>query len=331
MKKYKQTIFILIISLVFGQQLNAQNISVYGLNKAFTKNRILRLKKTPDVYTVYSTQNVFEKATKIKKVSKKYQDLKTHIKLLEIKEKEIRKIYDDKVATYNTINLIPEKINEFLTSNKPFAIKKRILKQAQILADKHNVKENIYGDQTTNPSFKSRFLVYSLEKIELKIHLKRIVSRIKSTNIKPDPFDKNIIPELEILREKLKKTKPFIYSNGPLKKSFSNVLSLGNKIEKVDDLTGDFKILDEFYIIKKDISKKFKKGQLITVVQAKAQNLNYSDIVDTNSIYVIESIGQSISKKYTVDKRFFKNYGYTFDGKFRYQVADFLSDAISLN
>ena len=332
MKKLNsKELFASMLFLACGLFSSAQNISVYGLDKAFTKNRILRLKSTPAVHTIITKQYVNIEPTTVKKTSQKYLNLKSSIKTLDTEVRELKKNYEVSLDKYNNINTIVEKINTYLTSQKPFEIKKAFLKEAQLLALENKITEKFYGDHSVNPSFKSRFLVYSLNKIELKIHLKRVVSRIQQINIKPEPFQSPKNSELELLRNKLQKTKPYIYINGPAKKTYSNYLTLGNKIEKVYDLTGDFRIINESYIITKDVTNKFKKGQLVEKNKIDRLGSDTRAFTDKNTLYIIESIGQTNSKKYTVEKSFFKNYGYTFDGKFRYQVKDFLSDAISLN
>jgi len=181
-----------------------------------------------------------------------------------------------------------------LSSKLPFEKKKSLLKEAQQLAIQNNITEKIYADSTINQSFKARFLVYSLNQIDLKIYLRRVVSKISQSNVKPESFPQT--QEIKILREKLKKIKPYMYVDGPAKMISLTKSVLGERMARAYDLVG---LVDKLMLIEGGYTK-------------------------DEPLLVIKSIDEN--KTYTVEENFFKEYGYTFDGKFRYQVKAFLAD-----
>jgi len=295
MRKNYLLLFIL-LSVNFGML--SQSVDIYGLNKKFTKTRMLRFKTSPEIYSVYNKQITYSR------------------------ELVLRKKHEAKMNRYNSVNSIITKIKDFLSSKKPFEIKKSLLKEAQKLAIQNNLTEKIYADNTINQSFKSRFLVYSLNQIDLKIYLRRVVSKINQGNIKPESFPQT--QEIKLLKEKLKKIKPYTYINGPAQRvSFTRYI-LGDKMAKAYDLEGYFRVLNTSYLIVNDYKNKFKKGQLIDKKIVEKYKLIEGGYIKNKPLLVIKSTDEN--KTYTVDKNFFKDYGYTFDGKFRYQVKSFLAD-----
>jgi len=315
----KNYFLLLLITLLVNFSMLSQSIDIYGLNKKFTKTRMLRFKTAPNVYSIYNKQITYSKETKVKK---RYLNIKRKLKSAEAKELVLKKKYETKMNRYNSVNSIVSKIKDFLSSKLPFEKKKSLLKEAQQLAIQNNITEKIYADSTINQSFKARFLVYSLNQIDLKIYLRRVVSKISQSNVKPESFPQT--QEIKILREKLKKIKPYMYVDGPAKMISLTKSVLGERMARAYDLVGDFRVLSTSYLMISDYEDKFKKGQLIEKDLVDKLMLIEGGYTKDEPLLVIKSIDEN--KTYTVEENFFKEYGYTFDGKFRYQVKAFLAD-----
>jgi len=63
----KNYFLLLLITLLVNFSMLSQSIDIYGLNKKFTKTRMLRFKTAPNVYSIYNKQITYSKETKVKK------------------------------------------------------------------------------------------------------------------------------------------------------------------------------------------------------------------------------------------------------------------------
>src|SRR5690606_43752 len=86
--------------------------------------------------------------------------------------------YDKAVDRFNDIRMIKNKIIEFNNSDKYFATKVTLLKDAQILASKHNIKDLFYSDNEINKEMKAGFLVLTFNLEDLKTHLNTILLKL---------------------------------------------------------------------------------------------------------------------------------------------------------
>ncbi len=261
--------------------------------------------KVSDAYHLKKVNTQKQTKKTIKRKSKKHDILKVKIDSLEQVEIAFNAVYFKELETYNTIQSIVNNINSFLSSPKSYEAKKHILLAAQKKAITHNIQELIYADTKINTQNRSKYLVLSLNPIELKIHLRRVASAIKLKNTKPveNLYDTTYLDEL---RAELSNTNSFYYTkvNGKTKK-----ISRIYKDKKVIDyshLSGRFKKVNDCYIVLKNFKNKLFKNQIINLEQFENLNLNSSFISLKEFSIILNTVTK---KKYLVAKNFLTTYG----------------------
>lgn len=272
----KALLFIFLTTIVYSIQ--GQNIT-YEFNASLNK---LISKKNNESPIAYHVKN--------KKVSKKVQSrqkresllYKNTLKALEIaktdsinnavKEKE-------KLARYNELNNIKGIINNFISSPKSYEAKKQKLVKAQKIASKYNLDVLVYADSDINSKNKSKFFMLKLNSLDLKIHLKKVLKKIESQNIKPDFIPFNNSNAIKKAKNQLKNTKRYEFINGPLKTKIKNTLVLDNEVENPDlSINGTFEDLGEYYVLQNKINNQVIE-ELISIKKAKLLNLKKESFV----------------------------------------------------
>ena len=142
-------------------------------------------------------------ASKRKVLNKKYEALEAEISSLVADSIAYDAKFQNKLSEYSEVIEIKKLVESFLNSTKPYEIKKSKLIKAQKLALQHNVNELIYADSQINSQFKSKFFVLQLNKVDLKVHLKKISWRLDQMElVKPVKSPSSILNQrLQELRE----------------------------------------------------------------------------------------------------------------------------------
>ena len=163
-----------------------------------------------------------------------------------------------------------------------------------------------YADSEINPKLKSKFFVLSMNKMDLKIHLKKVIWKMDA--VKPEPENSNELQNenLKVAREKLQSTNKYeVIKNGPSTESY-NVLALGTDVvEPEKKVSGYFKVLGEYYVVNSE-----KEGtnieELVTVKEAQKKKVKEEDLVFAISVMLIQNIVDKT--KYVVSPGFIDQY-----------------------
>src|SRR5690606_21363436 len=166
-------------------------------------------------------------------INTEYTKLKSELETLIADSISKKNNYEKALARYNDITIIKDKVIEFNSSTNAFGNKVTLLKEAQILASKHNITELFYSDNDINKEMKVGFLLLSLNPEDLKTHLNKVLLRLDKIKVPK-------IPEyiaIADLRNKISHTKN------------ANVCMLQNDIVPAEDLTGDSMVVNRYYVV----------------------------------------------------------------------------------
>jgi len=312
----------MLLVLVSFFKINAQKDIVFGLEKEYTKRHIRLNGDKPYVYSVVKNNVVIEKNTRIKKKSTDYENLKNKISDFEDNVVIIKKDYQNNINKYDSLQIAVDKVNLFLSSQKPLELSRELLIESQEILNQFDVAKLVYADDRVNSDHKMKFSILSSSHTNLRLHLKEVARQIADINVKP-PSPPNE-EELAEMKEKLRSMKSYVIVDGPKKKTTKSKLIVAKKINNIPtELEGEFVMLDNYTIITKDYNAEFKKGILIEMDLAKKKGLINKGYAKETSKMLVQNI--SSKKRYILDGDFLKKYAFTFNGKFRYQAKHLMS------
>ena len=234
------TAFLLsVIAFLAVDNMHSQEKDV-EFNRLHTRKLTLKGQSVPEIYNVSF-------ATTDESINTEYTKLKSELETLIADSISKKNDYEKVLARYNDITIIKDKTLEFNSSTNAFGNKVTLLKEAQILASKHNITELFYSDNDINKEMKAGFLLLSLNPEDLKTHLNKVLLRLDKIKVPK-------IPEyiaIADLRNKISHTKN------------ANVCMLQNDIVPAEDLTGDFMVVNSYYVVSMP-TKGFIKNQLVS-------------------------------------------------------------------
>ena len=222
----------------------------YEFNRLNTRKQTLKGQSTSEIYGVS-----YVKTEKL--VNPEYTKLKSELEKVMADSISKTADYYKALGRFNDISTIKNKVVAFNSSNKPFRNKKTLLKEAQILASKHHIKDLFYSDNYINKEMKAGFLLLSLNPEGMKVHLNKILLKLDNEIKVPE---KPAYESIVALREKLSNTeKTKDIKNLKNKKGYT----LQNSIVPPEEITGDFLVVGKYFVLSTPTNR-FLKDQLIS-------------------------------------------------------------------
>lgn len=182
-------------------------------------------------------------------------------------ESELEKVMSDSISKtadyykalnrFNDISIIKNKVIAFNSSSKSLRNKIAILKEAQILASKHHIKDLFYSDNYINKDMKAGFLLLKLNPEGLEVHLNKVLLKLDNKIKVPE---KPVYGSIVTLRKELSNTKR-IKDIKSLKNKKG--YSLQNSIVPPEEITGDFSVVGKYFVLSMPANR-FLKDQLIS-------------------------------------------------------------------
>ena len=155
----------------------------------------------------------------------------------------------------NEIAKVKNNINAFLKSTDDFQAKKHLLIEAQKISNKYGKNYLIYADAEINTANKSKFFVLSKNKLDLKIHLKRLLPKINITSTNNNDIassskeNADVLNRLKLAKNKLRNTEKYTITPGTTTINKSSELKLDTFVFKPEDIIiGNFSNLGKHYI-----------------------------------------------------------------------------------
>jgi len=313
MNKY----FFILLSLIIANVATAQKREYYDMEPKHTLRKLRENKLSPKVYAVSMQKfNLTAKAKKRKVLNKDYAVLDTEIKSLMADSIKAEKAYQSKVRAFAEVSKIKTLIEGFLNSAKPYELKKEDLIEAQNLADAHGVKELIYADSNVNSSQKSKFFILQLNKLDLKVHLRKITWRLDQMDlVNPVKKPTSLLDQrLKDFRKRKNGIRKYNYITSTPKKVSKNKLAINNGTPRsLGDLSGKYTKGGLYHVVLSDYKLLFKKGMLITPEEAKKYKLEETGYVGPIQMLITE---ESTKKDFVTERTFLNAYAFSINGKF---------------
>jgi hypothetical protein len=219
-----------------------------------------------------------------------YSNLK--LKLDELKQDSIKREeeYLINLSDHNEFSSIITKINIFLNSNEKFKVKKINLLKAQQIADKFNVDYLIYADKSINQKHSADFFSLKLDKVALKNHLNKIKNDVPRQSVKPLKPSSFSYSQLNSTRTQLSRVEK--YEQKLTQKGTTKAVGyiLGNQIEDLTTISGTFKVIGDYYIMKYDYNI-YIQNQLVEKEIIEENNLRKYIRYQSKSLMKDESSG----------------------------------------
>ncbi|WP_346881484.1 hypothetical protein [uncultured Algibacter sp.] len=295
--------------LLFSLTLQGQNNSSFVFNSKI--NEIVYERSNDADYSIFNFNiETFSKSveTNIKVTSPAYRKASALLKKAvedSIAANDQKKvIFKQKSETA----LIEANINKYLTSKDGYESKKQFLKKAQKISDKYGLKHLIYADAQVNSKFKSKFFVLSANALDLKIHLKKELPKIRQSvaSIKAPKVDNTAIyNRINSSRAKLVKTKKYITIAGKPKVTSYDILMVKELVKRPHLIfIGNYRNLGKYYIAK--LGNAYKEGQLVSVLEAQRAKLSEKDFLYKEAFVYLQPIGAK--GNYLVEPKFLEDY-----------------------
>lgn len=215
------------------------------------------------------------------------------LKIESLKKDSITKSneYKTELAKYNEIKSISEKIEEFQKSSAKFKDKKELLKDAQVISEKHNLDYFIYADNTVNQSKTADFFQIRLDKVALGNHLNLVKNSVSRQMTKPMQLSSNSFYELTNARRELLNIEKYSIELKQIGTYTKEALMLGEQISDLTAISGTFKIVGDYYIMKYTDAG-YIQNQLVEKSVIVDKNLEKQTLYRPQSLMKDENTGQ---------------------------------------
>ncbi|GAA3602290.1 hypothetical protein Q4Q39_13355 [Flavivirga amylovorans] len=222
----------------------------YEFNRLNTRKQTLKGQSTSEIYDVSYIKTEGS-------LNPEYTKLKSELEKVMADSISKAADYYKTLDRFNDISTIKSKVVAFNSSSKSFRNKVTLLKEAQILASKHHIKDLFYSDSYINKEMKAGFLLLSLNPENMKAHLNKVLLKLDNKIKVPE---KPTYESIATLRETLSNTKKIKdIKNLKNKKGYT----LQNNIVPPEEITGDFSVVGEYFVLSKPTNR-FLKDQLIS-------------------------------------------------------------------
>ena len=266
--------------------------STYSQNKDFEFNRLntrlLTLKGTTaqEIYSV-SYSSIEES------VNPEYTKLKDELEKVIADSLYKRAAYDKALARVVDMSIIKNKVIAFNNSKESYGKKVVLLKEAQILASRHNMTDLFYSDNEINKEKKAGFILLTLNLDDLKAHLNKILLRLD---------DKIKMPEIPTyvssapLRKKIYSTKKYIKGSND-----ANKCMVQNTMVPAEEVSGNFEVVSSYYVVSVPI-RGFLKNQLVSKKTVSNLGITKSKLYSPKEKLLIQN--KRTKEMYLVDNSF---------------------------
>ncbi len=310
---------LIIISLVLSQIVFGQQ-DVYKIDPLHTNRKLKELNFEPELYSVVFKDVQFISEGKRQRVlNPSYIVLKREIEELNEENAVLLEDFEEKYKKYTDVEKIKSSINKFMSSESGFEIKKNFLIEAQKLALENGINELIYADASVNPTKKSKFLLLKLNKLDLKVHLKRVSWKLNALTTSLPLKDTKTEELLKTKQNQLENTRKYNYIETEAIKTQKSGLFLANKLESVKSLKGEFVSVGEYFILKEDIHHKFKKGEIVDHEVVISNQLINKGMVGDPKMLFKNTITNAV---FLGNINFLRQYAFTINGKFNKHIVN---------
>lgn len=305
--KIMKTINIIFLVLFVSLKIQSQNYSELIFDEQFNALITERLGYAPTVFEVVNKEYKTTTKTASKKLSQAYIDAVQEVKNAENDSANVALKIASRLEKSNEIDRLRNYIDNFLKSNEPYELKKEVLKNAQKISTKYSLGYLIYADSEVNSHFKSKFFDLSMDKLDLKVHLNKIIWDI-DTNQKSElesfSFEE-ANSKLTEAREHLAKINRFDITEGVKNVDDYNVLTLGDDVVNPEkEIYGHYETLGEYYVVTG--VKEYKPEQLVPAKEIEKKQIQKENLVFEIPIVLIQ---HSITKSnYLVSPEFLDQY-----------------------
>lgn len=313
MKNHLLMIVVILSQMVFGQN------NVYKIDPIHTNRKVKELNFEPVIHMVkFKEVQIISGGVKRRIVNLPYVLLEKEIEALKEENIVLQIAFEKGYKRYNDLEEMKSSITKFLNSNSDFDSKKGLLIKAQSLALENGISELIYADESINRIKKTKFMLLKMNKLDLKVHLKRISWKLNSMVIQ-EPIKETAKEELLAARiNQLANMPKYKYSKTKEFKTKKSGLYLDQKVPSANVLKGDFVMVGKYYILKTEVGNEFKKGEIVDSQEAISNQLAKKGAVGKQKFLFKNKATNVI---YISDIDFLNNYAFTINGKFNKYIA----------
>lgn len=312
---------LVMISMLFLQNGYSQHTTFFNLEPKHTQRKLKEYDQSPVVYKVAEKEFKFIAAASKKRVeNKEFKELELEITALENDSIQREEQYKIKLSKFSQVSKIKVLINDFISSTKPYELKKEKLVTAQKIANTHGIDELIYADNSINSNLKSKFFVLQLNKLDLKVHLKKVTWRLdKMDLVKPVRKPSALINQrLKDLRARKRNVRQYKYIASKPKTIMKKGLVTMNEFSP-SVIEGQFVNLGTYYIVKNDYKHIFKKGQLLDGEVARKYKLASQGFVGAKQLLMQDT---RTKEKFVTNSDFLNRYAFSINGKFNSKASE---------
>ncbi|MFI0428538.1 hypothetical protein [Mariniflexile sp. HMF6888] len=263
----------------------------FEFNRLNTRKQTIKGQSASEIYSV-SYAEIEES------INPEYIKLKSELEKIIADSISKKANYYKALARINDISTIKNKVIAFNNSSKPFGNKVILLKEAQILASKHNITDLFYSDNEINKKMKAGFLLLTLNFEDLKVHLDKIL--LKLDNKIKVPETPTYISTIA-LREKISNTKKK-QAKDP---KGENGYMLQNSIVPPEDLAGNFVVVNSYYVLSMPTDG-FLKNQLVSKKAVLNLGITSEELYSNKEKMLIQN--KRTKEMYLVDNSFLNNF-----------------------
>ena len=254
-----------LVFFITGITTNFSQNTSYAFNTDYTTTQMNRYRKAPEVYTVINP-GLYNRVNPVTRTgSNAYRMITTKINPIVLDSVPLNNSYNNSLLKVKELKRISQLINSFIANPKPFKVKKQYLIEAQVLANKHQIKEVIFADNLVNPYNKTKFRALIADKPDLLIQLKKVaeVSDLMAENsmasLNVNSYNNQIINS-ENRPDSIYNNKKIVTD---LEKASYGRFKINNKINDISSITGNFDYVGKFYIMKMTFGD-FIKDELVS-------------------------------------------------------------------
>ncbi|WP_111309384.1 hypothetical protein [Confluentibacter sediminis] len=263
----------------------------FEFNRLHTRKLELKGQSASEIYSV--SYAAIEEST-----NPEYTTLKTELEKLVADSLSKKADYDKALAKINDISIIKNKVIAFNNSSESFGKKVTLLKESQILALKHHMRDLFYSDNEINKEMKAGFLLLTLKPEDMKVHLNKIVLKLDAKIKAPEmPTYVSSVA----LREKLSHTKKKLTKDS----KSANGYMLQNNMVSPEDIAGNFELVNSYYVLSMP-THGFSKNQLVSKKAVLSLGIPSKKLYSFKEKMLIQN--KRTKEMYLVDNSFINNF-----------------------